>query len=362
MIVKNEEEVLANCLESASKICDEIIIVDTGSEDNTKEIAKRFTNKIYDFEWIDDFSAARNYSYSLATKEYILLLDADDVLLPEDQKRLKELKKNLKSDVDVVTLNYVLATDEKGNPTFHYRQPRLVKRSKGYKWIGPVHEYLAAYGITLNADISVHHKKQEKTKVDPQAIGRNLRIYENRLKRGEEFTARDLFYYANELKDHGQYENSLIYYQKFLDGKKGWIEDNIRACLYMADCYAQLNEQESQLTALLKSFIYDEPRSETCCRLGDVLQSMKNFQTAVFWYNTADRMKDKVTSGFNNTIYTTWYPHLSLCVCHWQLGNIEESIKHHEITKIYIPNDPKVVYNEEFFKDYMKDKENSNKK
>ena len=60
MIVKNEEKVLARCLDSIADLMDEIIIVDTGSSDNTKEIAKKYTDKIYDFAWIDDFSAARN--------------------------------------------------------------------------------------------------------------------------------------------------------------------------------------------------------------------------------------------------------------------------------------------------------------
>lgn len=368
MIVKNEEEVLENCLKSAADICDEIIIVDTGSEDKTKEIARKYTDKIYDFEWIDDFSAARNYSYSLATKDYILLLDADDVLLPEDQKKLKELKKTLSSDIDVVTLNYVLTTDAKGNPTFHYRQPRIVKRSRGFKWIGPVHEYLEVYGNSMDADIAVHHKKYEKKSIDTQARSRNLRIYENRLKRGEEFTARDTFYYANELRDHQQFEKAITYYQKFLDGNRGWIEDNIRACINMALCYASLEDRENQLISLFKTFKYDEPRPEACCLIGDVFQALKNYQNAVFWYSLAILMKDKKISGFQNTAFTTWYPHLCLCVCYWQLGNVDLSIAHHELTKQYIPNDPKVIYNEQFFKDYRekqkkeKEKKMENKK
>lgn len=68
---KNEEEVLERCLNSLKGLMDEIIIVDTGSTDSTKEIAARYTDKIYDFSWCDDFAAARNFSFSKATQEYI---------------------------------------------------------------------------------------------------------------------------------------------------------------------------------------------------------------------------------------------------------------------------------------------------
>ena len=70
MIVKNESENLAEALASFAPFADEIIVVDTGSSDNTKEIAAQFTSKVYDFDWIDDFSAARNFAMSKAAKSY----------------------------------------------------------------------------------------------------------------------------------------------------------------------------------------------------------------------------------------------------------------------------------------------------
>ena len=83
MIVRDEEEVLGRCLESVKSTADEMIIVDTGSQDRTKEVAAQYTDKIYDFEWKEDFSAARNFSLSKGTKDYLMWLDADDIL-PEE--------------------------------------------------------------------------------------------------------------------------------------------------------------------------------------------------------------------------------------------------------------------------------------
>jgi glycosyltransferase involved in cell wall biosynthesis len=80
MIVKNEERNLSHCLESVRGVFDEIIIVDTGSTDGTKAIAREFGAKVLDFPWIDDFSAARNVALTHATGDYAFWLDADDVI------------------------------------------------------------------------------------------------------------------------------------------------------------------------------------------------------------------------------------------------------------------------------------------
>jgi glycosyltransferase involved in cell wall biosynthesis len=354
MIVKNEEEVLENCLKSIQEICDEIVIVDTGSTDRTREIARQYTDKVLDFEWIDDFSAARNFAFSNASMDYILWLDADDILLRDDQQKFKKLKASLNPDVDAVSMKYVILRDEYGNPTFHYRRNRLVKRNKNFKWIGPVHEYLEVSGNILSSDISIEHKKDEKQSTG-QSSDRNLRIYEKRIKRGEDFSPRDLYYYANELRDHRQYEKAIVYYNEFLGGKKGWVEDNIRACMNLADCHAHIGEKDEEMEALLKSLSFDAPRPEPCCRIGDIFKAKKNYQTAIFWYTTATQI-NKDTAGFQNEAYSTWYPNLQLCVCHWELGNVQKSIKHNKMAKKYRPHDEQILFNEKFFSDFLKSK------
>ena len=114
MIVKNEEDVLERCLESAAGLVDEIIVVDTGSTDRTREIAARFTSQVYDFPWQDDFSAARNASFSYASMDYCLWLDADDVLLDVDQAAFRTLKETLDPAVSIVMAPYHTGFDENG--------------------------------------------------------------------------------------------------------------------------------------------------------------------------------------------------------------------------------------------------------
>ena len=106
MIVKDEEEVLARCLNSLAGIADEIIIVDTGSGDATKQIAAAYTERIYDFAWVDDFSAARNYSFSKATMEYIYVADADEVIEEGERQKFLKLKRELDRRVEIVQMLY----------------------------------------------------------------------------------------------------------------------------------------------------------------------------------------------------------------------------------------------------------------
>ena len=96
MIVKNEQENLPTCLASVEGIFDEIVVVDTGSTDRTKEIAREFGAKVFDFEWIDNFAAARNEALSHATGDYAFWLDADDVVEPEQREKLVALLAGLK--------------------------------------------------------------------------------------------------------------------------------------------------------------------------------------------------------------------------------------------------------------------------
>ncbi len=93
MIARNEENNLVNCLSKVGSLVDEIIVVDTGSTDKTKDVAKIFGAKVFDFKWNNNFSDARNFSLSKATGDWILILDADEVISPKDHDRMRKLVK-----------------------------------------------------------------------------------------------------------------------------------------------------------------------------------------------------------------------------------------------------------------------------
>ena len=218
MIVKNEENVLDRCLSSVSDLVDEIIVVDTGSTDSSREIAARFTEKVFDFPWRDDFAAARNESFSHASMDYCMWLDADDVLLDADRAAFLSLKSSLSPDISVVMAPYHTGFDENGQVTFSYYRERLIKNHAGMTWEGAVHEVITPTGNILYADFAVTHRKAHPS--DPD---RNLRIYRSQLVAGKELDPRQQFYYGRELYYHHHYEEALTVFQRFWPrGRDGW--------------------------------------------------------------------------------------------------------------------------------------------
>ncbi|MFJ7663248.1 glycosyltransferase [Lysinibacillus sp. NPDC097162] len=331
MIVKNEEQVLARCLSSVQGTVDEIIIVDTGSSDKTKEIARQYTNDIYDFEWIDDFSKARNFSFSKATKDYILWLDADDILQESERLHFSSLTKELSSkEVDSVMMDYHLAFNHNGEPTYSLKRNRLVKRSCNFTWIGAVHEYLSVHGNIIQRNIAITHRK-EKAYTD-----RNIKIYKQREEQGMEFSARDLFYYGNELKDHAMYEEAVEKYNQFLLTKQGWIEDEIAACLKVAECYEMLHAPDKQLQYLFKTLSYSMPRPECCCRLGARFLVDEQYDQAIYWYEQATIVKNEPKQGnLIDHAAWTWLPYVQLAVCYERLGQYQKAQEYKELALQY---------------------------
>ena len=345
MIVKNEEDVIGRCLECVSDLFDEIIVVDTGSDDNTKEIVKKYTKDLYYFKWIEDFAAARNYAFSKATKDYIMWLDADDIILEVDKEKIRELKNNMNKSVDMVMMKYNTNFDSDGNPTFSYYRERIFKRRKKYRWIGEIHEVIPLSGNVIYSDAAVTHKKLKCN--DPK---RNLRIFENMISNGKELDPRQQFYYARELYYNKRYEEAINTFNNFLDSGKGWVENCINACQDLSYCYYAIGENEKALNACFRSFEFDEPRAEICCDIGKYFLDREKYNQAIFWYELAlTRKINESSGGFILLDCYNFIPYIQLCLCYFRIGDIEKAKEYNEKAGSVKPNDPSVIYNNEYF-------------
>lgn len=141
LIVRDEAENLARCLASVQGVVDEMIVVDTGSRDETPQIARRFGAKVVDFPWTGDFSAARNVSLEQATGDWILYLDADEELMEEDRALLPSVVAQTDAEAILVqVINFV--GDRVGEREITALAPRLFRRRPEYRFTGRVHEQI----------------------------------------------------------------------------------------------------------------------------------------------------------------------------------------------------------------------------
>ena len=139
MIVKNEGKYLRDCLNSVKEIVDEFVIVDTGSIDSTIEIAEKFGAKIYHFNWINDFSAARNYALQNSTGDWIFYLDADERLSEKSILEIKKLTENLEKAGIFCSVKSI--GNVSGTPSI-MKYTRLFRNVPGLKFTGKVHEQI----------------------------------------------------------------------------------------------------------------------------------------------------------------------------------------------------------------------------
>lgn len=345
MIVKNEEDTLARCLDSIKDAVDEIIIADTGSTDSTVKIAKRYTDKVYHFDWVYDFSAARNFSFSKASSDYCMWLDADDIIDENDLLLLKKLKKELSTDTDIVMMPYNTSFDKFGNVIFSYYRERIIKNNPAYKWSGKVHEAITPIGNVIYYDAAVTHKKEKAPDTD-----RNLKIYEKMLEKKEFFSPRDKFYYARELYYHKRFDEAISAFTDFLSEKSAWIENKIDACLILADCYIEKKDSVSAISALSESLTFDAPRAEICCKIGEIMLDNKNYLGAIFWFKSAlNSDEHKKSGGFSLPDCRGFLPAIWLSVCYDRLSEYKKACEYNNLALSFKPQSEAALSNKRYF-------------
>ena len=227
MIVRNEEAHLADCLESAADLANEIIVVDTGSTDRTKEIATAHGARVYDFGWIDDFGAARNESICRATSDWILWLDADDRLDEVNRKRLLALFTNLRAEKTGYLMRYSCLLNPLTQKRMTVDQVRLFPNHPKIRWQHRVHEQILPSiqrlgGRKETTDIVIRHLGYQDSNVRQRKNERNLRLLflENDEKPDTQFT---LFNLGWTLFSIGRLDEAQRYLERALE--LGAVED-----------------------------------------------------------------------------------------------------------------------------------------
>lgn len=186
MIVRNSEKTIKNCLEQAVKYFEDIVIVDTGSTDDTLKIVKEYTNRIFEYKWNDDFSAARNYSVSLALNDWIFVLDSDEVIIDFD---VEEVRKFLISNLNTPVVGRIKRINvfESKETSFYNKYIEWINRifnRKYFSYRGIIHEQIVYkenretnYIPTQKVMVTIKHEGYKREILDlSNKIDRNIKL------------------------------------------------------------------------------------------------------------------------------------------------------------------------------------------
>lgn len=354
MIVKDEEKTLPRLLDSVKGgVLDEIVIVDTGSKDRTIEISKSYGAKVYEFAWIDDFAAARNYSFSKITTDFVLWLDADDVLLPEDRARLIALKPELgKADAYLMMYNY--AQDEFNQPVCKFYRHRILRTNPRVQWALPIHEHLCIPPGSREAmtNIVVTHKRTgEGAAAD---AGRNIRMLRKALLQHPD-NQRVKFYLGKELYSEGKHEELITTLEDYLT-RGDWHDNQVNAYYWIAMSQMTLNRDEKAIDACMRGIRLDPRWAEFFFLIGQVYYNRSDWGTAIRWFEIAASCPVPETWGTVILGYYTWEARDRLCKCYSEIGNIRKAYEWNEAAITHRPKEERLLFNRQFLRDNLYDR------
>ncbi len=284
MIVKNEESILARCLDSIRDLMDEIVIVDTGSTDKTKEIARKYTDKIYDFTWTGDFSDARNFAFSKATMDYIYSADADEVLDEANHVKFMALKTMLPEEVEIVQMRY--ANQLQHSTVYNFDEelrPKLFKRLREFVWQDPVHEMVRLDPVVYDSEIVITHMPVSNHG------SRDLEIFTKATENGGKLSKRLFDMYVRELFIVGtedDFRNSLPYFVACAADTELDTDSVNKACLVISHT-ARIHGDIVMFFKYITKLMASDPSSEVCIELARFYERIQDFEEAAIWFYNA---------------------------------------------------------------------------
>lgn len=317
-MVKDEERVLARCLESFRPAWDELIIVDTGSKDRTAAIAAEAGARFVPFSAcngsdgkIRNFSLARNAAIDLAKGDFILWMDADDVLQPGGAERLRKHAGKTKHAGLQITIRW-------GRDS--WLQTRLFKNDPRNRFVGRIHEYPQIHGsLSTDRAIVVEHLPDKTGK--ESSGDRNLRMCELEVK-DDPSNLRALFYYGNALRLAGRWDEAILRYTQYLAMGGNFHCERYMTAHYISCCHYYKKEWRAAINAGFQALRIDPRYAETHCLVADCYAELGDHSFARQWYLSALACKDPPpdASLFVDRDKYEGYPQAGLRICDEKLA------------------------------------------
>jgi glycosyltransferase involved in cell wall biosynthesis len=336
MIVRNEERTIGRCLESIRDHVDEIVVVDTGSQDRTKEVAAAFTEHVHDLPWPGHFAQARQFSFQHAKGDWVFWIDADDVVIGANH--IRDELASAPPAVDGFCWRYAFARDVHGNVTAELWRERCVRNNGTFHWEGRVHEVLVSPqpAVMRNSDsVQVHHCRDPERDVDPR---RNLMLLEEEYLLQAEPEPRLLLYLGNEHADLGEGDLAIDFLQRYV-GASTWKEEKYFALLRIADLFRRkglydlARDTGNKAAALLPQWPL------AYFSLAETAYFLKDWRRLVTWVGLGRRLPPPDTVCCFSRLDLNYRWIISYANALYQLGQVEEALSWTQAALTICPDD-----------------------
>lgn len=353
MIVKDEEGSLAQCLQSVNDVVDEIVLVDTGSYDKTLEIAHSFKAKVFQHEWKEDFSDARNVSLKYATSDWILFLDADEIL---DQKSAQRLPELLHRTEHFGLFFCIYNIKANGFVSGRHYTVRLFRNQEGVRFVGRIHEQIFPMGKLAYSGMSIYHFGYD---LDPEKMKRkkerNAHILKQVLAKGREDPVLR-YHLANTHLLLGEYEHAIEHATKGMELTEGCKE---KSYLYLVtlqvltDVYCQMREWDKAEACCLEALGIRDDFIDALYTLARIYMIKNDCRKAILNYHRFLEKKRLIDCeperGFFFRCLNSWgresEVHNDLGGIFYESGNLDRAIEEVKKAIALLPHDARAYYN-----------------
>jgi len=328
MIVRDNESVLGQTLESVKGLVDEIVIVDTGSKDNTKAVAESYGAKVYDFEWIDDFAAARNFSFEKTTGDWIMWLDSGDVIPPDSVPNFRKMRtanflSDPNTDIEGIMLRTNRIIDPNGEVLQWYYICRIARKSANPVWVEPIHETIATDNNRFFTFLDTPYIN-DPLAFYQKATDRNLRILE-RLKAKGDVSARTYYYLGQEELAHGKFDEAEADFIALLE-TKDFTYQRYFSLIHLAKIAYAKKDMGRMVNWLQQAVFFDPTKPDAFIGLGDIFFDQEQWLKAIPFYKATLGMKIVNDGAPTNESFYNYYPLGKLGFCYLNTGNEKEGL------------------------------------
>lgn len=336
IIAKNEEKNIERCLKALKQYPFEIVITDTGSNDHTKAIARKYTDRIYDFEWIQDFSAARNFCISKATNDWILSIDCDECLEPFDAALLDAALLCSSHSIGTIRIKNLMVTRSGQDSFFTMSVPRIFNR-KYYHFQFPIHEQIVPIsGKYVHSDFStelcvIHSGYVGSGKEMTAKQERNIVILKKLLSTCSNEEKPYIYFQLAQSYSNTDKELALTYYNSVITSGVTPKHPYFKQFIVEYGYALYYKDRLTSALELLNKY-YDD-----LCSHGDYLfllaflhMNNRQYEKAISLFKSAINTREYYAEGVNS--YVSYY---NIGTIYKLLGKWEEAIKYFEQCRSY---------------------------